>query len=87
MHIGIGTVCFAVAVQNHVAQHICIGGNFNVVAFVAQCFERVEQRLKHGQICSCAHITAVWREVENDQGQLALASLFQAALHQLFDAP
>ena len=87
MHIGIGTVHFAVAVQNHFAQHIGIGRYFNVVAFIAECFERVEQRLKHRQVSGCAYIATVGWEVENDQGQLALASLFQAALHQLFDAP
>ena len=87
MHIGIGTIGFAVAVQNHFAQHIGIGRYFNVVAFVAECFEGVEQRLKHRQVSGCTHIATVGWEVENDQGQLALASLFQAALNQLFNAP
>ena len=87
MHIGIGAVHFAVAIQDHLTEHIGIGWDINVVAFVTQGFEGVEQRLKHRQVSGCAHIAAVGWEVKNDQGQLTFASLLQAALNQLFNAP
>ena len=86
MHIGVGAVPLAVAVDDAAAQLVDARRHVDRVAFAGQRAQRAEQRFEHREEGGRAGVAGIGREVEQHHGDLALRALGAPERDQPVDA-